>query len=74
MERSTVVTKEKRMSDGLSLPIQNTIIINIIWCYFTSMEKEQLNSIKKKKDVNNRKMTNPIPWSLLSEAVDKLPS
>ena len=33
MERGKAGTK-KRSPDGLSLPNQNTIIINIIWYYF----------------------------------------
>ena len=34
MERSTVGTKNKRSTDGLSLPNQNAIIINKILQYF----------------------------------------
>ena len=40
MERSKACTKEKS-PDGLSLPVQNKIIINIIWYYFTRYEKVQ---------------------------------
>ena len=42
MKRSTANTKEKISPDGLLLPIQNTIIINIIWYYFTRYEKSTM--------------------------------
>ena len=38
MEKSKAGTKE-RSPDGLSLPNQNTILINIKWYYFTRYEK-----------------------------------
>ena len=42
MERSKAGTKENRSSDGLTLPIQNTIIINIISYYFTRYGKSTM--------------------------------
>ena len=76
MERSKAGTKERR-PDGLSLPNQNTILINIIWYYFPRFGKSTINSINKKEkekmfiqikniwyynvDLNNRKMTNHPP-------------
>ena len=40
MERSNV--KKERSPDGLSLPNQNTILINIIYYYFTKYEKSTM--------------------------------
>ena len=42
MERSKAGTKEKRSPDGLSLPTQNTIIINITWDYFKRYGKSRI--------------------------------
>ena len=57
MERSKMATKE-RSPDGLSLPIQNTILINTICYNFTILKIIQWNPINKNKiDLNNRKIT-----------------
>ena len=42
MERSKAGTRENRSPDGLTLPIQNTIIINIISYYFTRYGKSTM--------------------------------
>ena len=61
MEKSTPGTKE-RSPDSLSLPNQNTILINIKWYYFTRYEKNnEIQLTKNKMDLNNRKMTNHPP-------------
>ena len=59
MERSKA-GKEKRSPDGLSLPNQNTIIINIICLYFTRYEKglmkfnwQKRNGLEQSKNENS---------------------
>ena len=42
VERSKAGTKEKRCPDGLTLPIQNTAIINMICYYFTRYGKSTM--------------------------------
>ena len=63
MEKSKAVSKE-RSPDSLSLPNQNTILINIKWYYFTKYGKNTMK-FNKKMDLNNRKMTNhpPSPYT-----------
>ena len=41
MERGKAGTKEKS-PDGLSLPIQNTILVNTIWHYYTRYGKNTM--------------------------------
>ena len=59
MEKSTAGTKE-RSPDNLSLPKQNTILINIKWYYFTRYGKKynEIQLTKNKMYSNNRKMPN----------------
>ena len=79
MERSKAITKTKSYShDGISLPNQNTILINIISSYFIRYGKIQWNSINKKMDLNNRKMKNDPPspdrdvWRVLKCVRDEM--
>ena len=62
MVKSTAGTKD-RSPDSLSLPNQNTILINIKWYYFTRYGKKynEIQSTKNKMDLNIRKMTNHPP-------------
>ena len=62
MEKSTAGTKE-RSPDCLSLPSQNTILINVKWYYFMRHGKKynEIQLTKNKMDLNNRKMTNHPP-------------
>ena len=52
-----------RSPDGLSLPIQNTIIINIIWYYFIRNGKKfnEIQLTKNEMDLSNRIMKNNPP-------------
>ena len=69
MEKSKAATKE-RSPDGLSLPNQNTISINIIWYYFTIYGKYNgVQLTKNKKDLNNRKKTKIIDPLLLFQTL-----
>ena len=67
MERSKADTKERRPDrlsrPSLSVPNQNTILINIILYYFTRYGKRTLkfNEQKSKTDLNNKKITNHPP-------------
>ena len=40
----------ERNADGLSLPNQNTIIINIIWGYFIHVERSKVGPKKRNPD------------------------
>ena len=62
MEKSTAGTKE-RSPHGLSLPNQNTILINIKLYYFKRYGKKynQSQLTKNKMNLNNQKMTNHPP-------------
>ena len=55
MERSKQQSghERKRSPDGLSLPNQNTIIINIIWQHFIRKAKKKYNEIQLTKNRNN---------------------
>ena len=68
MVKNTTGTKE-RSPDSLSVPNQNTILINIKWYYFTRYGKRynETQLIKNKIDLKNRKMTNhpPSPVTVL---------
>ena len=50
----------KESPDGLSLPNQNTILINIKWYYFKRYGKKTIQLTKINMDLNNRKMTNDL--------------
>ena len=65
MERSTAGTKEKRSPDGLSLPNQYIILINIIWYYFKTYGKSTMkfNQQKNKMDFDQSKIKNDPPSS-----------
>ena len=68
MKKNTAGTKE-RSPDCLSLPNQNTILMNIKLYYFTRYGKKYIEIILtiSKMDLNNRKMTNypPSPVTVL---------
>ena len=69
MEKSKAGAKE-RSPDSLSLPNQNTILINIKCYYCKRYEKNnEIQQTKNKMVLNNRKMTNHPPSPENSERI-----
>ena len=63
MEKVQRARKKEVPTDNLSLPNQNTILINIKWYYYTRYGKKynEIQLTKNKIDLNNQKMRNHPP-------------